>query len=162
MSDERGIALMEVVAALSIFFIAAVFVMDGLNASLRAVHRARVEADAADLAVTVLSDVQLGQLKIKSEPPKPVDEKLFPGWTWELAVSPVDDLNDVPLLKRVEVIIRNTSEKYTYRMAQLVWDDPAEQSGGGGLDDAMQDLNLFGDTGGLGDSNNDSPTPSPR
>lgn len=125
-----GVALMEVVAATAIFFIAAMFVMDGLNSSLKAVRYARIEADAADLAVTVLSEVQMGLLQIKNEGPSPFDETLFPGWTWELAVSGIEDLGDLPDLKHVEVIVRQTEEGFVYRTGQLVWDDPAEQTAG--------------------------------
>lgn len=121
--QPRGVALLEVVVALSIFFMAAMFVMDGLNSSLRAVHRAQVEADAADLAATILADIQIGILEIKNDGPFIVNEELYPGWTYEVVVTGIDDLPDLPLLKRVEVIVRNDPEEFTYRTTQLIWDD---------------------------------------
>jgi hypothetical protein len=127
-TERRGVALLEVVLALAIFFITATFVLDGLNASLRSVQRAELEAQAADISATVLSEVQMGLRQIRNEPPTPYDEELYPGWTWELVVTGVEDLPDLPLLKRVELVVRNASVGVVHRLTQLVWDDLAEET----------------------------------
>ena len=126
MPHDEGVALLEVVIAMALFFMAAMFVMDGLNSSLRAVRSAQIQADAADLATTILADIQIGILEIKNDGPFAVNEELYPGWTYELVVGGIEDLPDLPLLKRVEVVVRNLPERFTYRTTQLVWDDAAQ------------------------------------
>lgn len=116
--------LLEVVLGLALFFITAVFVMDGLSASLRAVDKARLDSTAADLTVTVMSEIQLGLVPMQDEGPHPFDRLGYEQWTWEIVVMELDDLTQFPQLKQVEAIIRNDDEQFTHRKSQLMWEDP--------------------------------------
>ena len=53
---SRGIILLEVILALTLFALAAGVAFQGLHACYSSVERARVKATAADLAVTKLAD----------------------------------------------------------------------------------------------------------
>lgn len=114
-----GVALLEVVLALALFFAVAVGVMGGLSASVRSVRQVRLEAEAADLAVTLLSEMQLGLVPLADSNPTPYDEPLQ-DWTWQVTVSPVEMIVPGLDLARVEIIIRNTAEDYTYRLYQVM------------------------------------------
>ncbi len=126
---RQAAALLEVVLALGLFFMTAMFVMDGLNSSLKAVQEAKLEADAADLAVSVFSHVQLGLLDVANQGPTPFDEELYPGWTWQLEVGGVEELPDQTRLKRVELILRNESSRLVHRTTQWIFDDIPEMTG---------------------------------
>jgi hypothetical protein len=138
-SRASGLALLEVVLALSIFFVTAVFVLDGLNSATRAVRRARLDAQAADLSVTVWSLVQLGEIEMADDGPVQFDEPapiVSDEWTWELTVLDFDNANPEYLgLKRIQIVIRNDIEDYTHRTTHLVFVDPyapeEEEAGAG-------------------------------
>jgi len=123
-SRRRGSILMEVVIALSLFFVAGVFIMDGLNSSIRGVSTIKLEADATDLAVTTFSEVQMGLTPLENAGPVGVAFAGAEGWTYELIVEPVEELTDMPQLKRVHVVVRNDANAFTYRTTHLVWDNP--------------------------------------
>jgi hypothetical protein len=63
------VVLLEVVIALALFFGAAVVVLVGLHSSVVAARKLRLEARGADLAVTLLSELQMGQLAVEDAGP---------------------------------------------------------------------------------------------
>ncbi len=139
----RGAVLMEVVFALSLFFVGAVFVMNGLNGALRGVGTIRLEADAADLAVTTFSEVQMGLTPLQSVGPVGVAYAGSEGWTYELVVSGVEDAFDLPQLKRLEIVVRNEAGEFAYRTTHLMWENPNPQPvapGVPGVDQIPSDL----------------------
>ena len=120
----QGMILLELVIGLSIFVIASVFVLDGLTASLRGVSRARWEAEASDLSVTVFSQIHMGQLEMVDAGPNAFEEEQDADWTWQLTVVDPEDLTDFPQLKHVEVLIARVDGEYSHRVAKLLWEDP--------------------------------------
>lgn len=140
---QRGAVLMEVVIAISLFFVAGIFVMDGLNSAIRGVNTIRLEADAADLAVTTLSEVQMGLTPLESVGPVGVAHAGAEGWTYELVVEPLEDLLDLPQLKKLQVVVRNEANDFTLRTTHLVWDNPNPPAASGipaGLEGAAGEL----------------------
>ena len=123
-SNRRGMILLELVIGLSLFAVASIFVLDGLTASVRGVDTARMEADAADLCVTVFSEIQMGQVEMVDSGPNAFEDEQLADWTWEVVVVQQEDLADVPQLKQVEVIIARTESEYKHRVAKLLWEDP--------------------------------------
>jgi len=122
---QRGAILLEVVLALSLFFMTATFVLTGLNAAIRSVSQAKLEAQGADLAVTVLSQVQMGLYDLVDTGPEAFDQEDLEAWTWQIVVGDLQDRQDLPQLKQVEVIIIHETG-YTRRLAYFLWDNPAE------------------------------------
>lgn len=115
----RGLVLVEVVLAVTLFFCGALVVLTGLSASLQTAIRVRTEADAADLAVTLLSEIQMGLLPLVDDGPNEYEEEELAHWTWEIVTSDVETRTEAPPLVRVEILIRNAREDCTYRLVQL-------------------------------------------
>ena len=132
----RGAVLFEVVLALVLFAAAAAIISGGLNASLNSVERMRLNAHAGNLAVSVLSELQMGVRSLDMAGPESF-EAPFEEWTWELAATaqPAEgDEEDPPTL--VEVIIRHEDPPVVYRLSQIIQPAPlSEEAGLEALDD---------------------------
>lgn len=111
-------ALLEVLLALALFFGVAIGVMGGLGTSIKAARDLRLEAEAADMAVTLLSEIELGIVAAEEDGPTEYEEPLE-DWTWQVAVTPVTSTLTDLVLTRIEVVIRNVPEDYTYRLYRL-------------------------------------------
>ena len=121
---ECGAVLLEVVLALVLFVAAAAVISGGLHASIESVERLKLSAHAADLAVSVLSELQMGARSTDMLGPEPFEEP-FADWTWEIQLLPVDESEDTDMstttsLTKVEVIIRHETPPVTYRLTQVV------------------------------------------
>ena len=133
-----GAVLLEVVLAMALFFTSAMVVTGGLSASMSALRKIKLDAQASDLAVSKLSEVQMGILAAVDEGPNPYEEEDLSQWTWQILAVPADPLGTVQptSLKKVEVIIRNTTDQYTYRLAEFLQareneGDLSDMAGGG-------------------------------
>jgi hypothetical protein len=115
-----GAVLLEVVLALVLFVAAAAILSSGLSSSLDGIERLRLEAHAADLAVSVLSELQMGIRTLALSGPQPF-ETPREGWTWELVSTPVQaELEDTNAFKKIEVIIRHDEPALVYRLSQVL------------------------------------------
>ena len=137
---RAGSVLLEVVIATSLFFVAGIFVMDGLNSAIRGVSTIKLEAEAMDLAVTTFSEVQMGLTPLQSVGPVGVAFSGAEGWTYELIVSPLEDAMDMPQLKKLEIIVRNEANDFTHRTTHLMWDNPNPLPAVPGVDQIPSDL----------------------
>ena len=148
---RAGSVLLEVVIAASLFFIAGIFVMDGLNSAIRGVGTIKLEAEAMDLAVTTFSEVQMGLTPLQSVGPVGVAFSGAEGWTYELIVTGLEDAQDMPQLKKLEIIVRNEANTFTHRTTHLIWDNPNPQPAVPGVDQIPSDLagQIPGGTAGL-------------
>jgi len=136
---ERGAILLEIVIGIGLFVLTAAFVLTGLNASVRATRSAHLDADAADLCVSVLSHIQMGEVAMVSDGPWPFDEPVSPDWTWEVVVNDVtDDPLQLTQLRQVEVTIRHANENVTQRLTQLMWENPEADTTPGQTDDTTE------------------------
>src|SRR5512141_793697 len=77
-----GAVLLEVVLALVLFVGAAAVLTSGLSSSLDSLERLRLNTHAADLAVSVVSELQMGIKSLALSGPQPFPAP-FEGWTWE-------------------------------------------------------------------------------
>lgn len=145
---NRGAVLLEVVLAMSLFFMTATFVMNGLNGSMGAVSTAKLEADAADLAVTVLSEVQLGLIPLNSDGPVAIDLKGYEGWAWQLVVEDSQNTTDLPELKQIAIVIRHDDEDFTHRTSHLLWNNP-NRGAAPAEDPALNELGIPDELGNL-------------
>ena len=111
-AGRRGMVLLEVVLAMAIFFAAALVILAGLSSSVRGVQRVQWEAQAQDLAVSLLSEVQMGLVPLVSDGPTDYEEPDLAGWAWQIVVEPYDEPQaglELPEFSRVEVIVRHES-----------------------------------------------------
>ena len=119
-----GAVLLEVIIALFLLVLTAAFVLDGLSGAMAGVARARLDADATDLAVTVFSEVQLGLIEKTDGGPNPFEISDYEDWTWQVKFTQPQDMTDFPQLVQCEVIVRNEVNGHTHRAMQWLWDDP--------------------------------------
>jgi len=125
-----GVVLLEVVLAMTLFFLAAGVIVGGLNSALRAVQQVRLESQGADLAVTLLSEIQMGLMPIASDGPNAYQDEELAGWTWQTVASPADSgAGDGGELTRVEVVVANSSANFAYRLAELLPGSSSSQQG---------------------------------
>lgn len=114
----RAVVMLEIVFALVLFAAAAGTIIGAFGACIRSVRDLRVEQRASDLAATLVSQVQMGDLPADNDGPNPYDEPLE-DWTWEIAVTDLPEPVDGARIKQVRVIITNAAEGYVYRLAYL-------------------------------------------
>ncbi len=115
----RGSVLLEVVLALALFVGAATIISGGINASIHSVERLRLQNHAMNLAVTVLSEMQMGVRPISVIGPEPFPPP-FQDWTYRIEIAQTDTMVEGPdSVRPVEVIIKNTRENTVQRLTQL-------------------------------------------
>lgn len=123
---STGAVLLEVVLALALFVGATAVLTSGLRSSLDAVHRLRLQTQAADRAVSVLSELQMGIKTLAIAGPQPFDP-LAQEWTWETIPTPaLEGENADERYQRIEVIIRHLDSGLVYRLSQVLRIDSAQ------------------------------------
>jgi type II secretory pathway pseudopilin PulG len=119
-NKSDGAVLLEVVLALVLIAAAAAVVGAGLSASIDRVDRLRLNAHAADMAVSVISELQMGS-KLLSEDGPEFFEAPFEEWTWEAQAEGADEkVRDTGRTKKVEVIIRHEDPPVVHRLCQVI------------------------------------------
>ncbi|HTD88365.1 MAG TPA: hypothetical protein VK850_17460 [Candidatus Binatia bacterium] len=118
---QDGVILLEVVLALVLITSAAAVIGAGLSASIDSVERLKLNAHAADLAVSVMSELQIGSKVLSDDGPETF-EAPFEGWTWQAQteVSTDQKVRDTGRTKRVEVIIRHEDPPVVHRLCQVI------------------------------------------
>jgi len=138
---SSGAVLLEVILAMTLFFVAAGVVVGALDGALRGAKTLKLEAQAADLAMSKLADIQSSLTPPVAEGATEYkEEENLPGWTCEVAVEKMEVANEAaPPMSRVTVIIRQPDQNFTYQISQLILalqpeaaDDSAAASGTGG------------------------------
>ena len=126
----RGIAMLEVVFALSLFAAAVAVICGSFSASANAVSRMQLHAVADNLAVTLLSQMQLGIVPSEDDGPYGFEEP-FADWTWEVVTAEMNEVIDIdgPVLMSVEIIIRHIDGDCTRRLTVLVPDTSQDDQG---------------------------------
>ncbi len=116
----RGAILFEVILAVVLFAAAAVIISGGLNASMRSVDRLKLNAQAVNLGISVLSELQMGLSSPETAGPENFDPP-FDEWTWEINSTPLqtESAEDTPANK-VEIIIRHEEPPAVFRLAQIL------------------------------------------
>jgi hypothetical protein len=116
---HSGSVLLEVVLALALFVGAATIISGGINASIHSVERVRLQNHAVNLAVTILSEMQMHIRPVAAIGPEPFAPP-FQDWTYKVEIAQKDAAPDAAdTLQPVEVIIRHSTEGTVQRLAQL-------------------------------------------
>ncbi len=129
----RAMVLLEVVLAMMLFFGGALVILAGLSSSLSGIQRVQTEAQASDLAVTLLSEVQMGMVQLVSDGPSGYEDPALADWTWQIAVEPYEEQQlglELPEFQRVEVTIRHRMG-YATSLTILMTDEPTEEGASG-------------------------------
>ena len=133
----QGAILFETVLALGLFAAAAAIIIGGLNRSIASLDRQRLNAQATDLAISVLSELQLGIRNSNAAGPESFPYP-FEGFSWELQWAPFDGPR-VASLRRVEVKIEHgQSGAITRLMALLSTPEPEEELAEGNDERSIQ------------------------
>jgi hypothetical protein len=111
--------LLEVVLALALFVGAATIISTGINASVQAVYRLRLETQAGNLAISLISEMQMHARPIAPAGPEPF-EPPFTNWNFRIAINQTEGgTSESEALVPVEVIINHLEEPVVYRLTQL-------------------------------------------
>jgi type II secretory pathway pseudopilin PulG len=116
---RRGLLLIEVVLAIAILVFAAGVVVGAFNQAVRQVERLQREADAADMAVSVLSELQMGLLPVAPAGPEPFEIGKL-GWSWQVDVEPLDNLPIGSVIQQVIVTVTHDETGFRYRLTQFM------------------------------------------
>lgn len=117
----RGAALLEVIIALALFVATAAIITSALSASLESLDRQRRSTHAANLAASVLAELQLGIRSAGAGASAQQFEPPFDNWTWEAAITPTEtELGETSNLSQIEVIIRHKESSTIRRLTEVV------------------------------------------
>jgi hypothetical protein len=117
--ERRGSVLLEVVLALALFVAAATVITAGINASVQAVERVRLQNHAANLAISLMSELQMHARPIAPFGPESF-EPPFRDWLYRIALEQgQENTGEREGLQPVEVIVWNPEERITHRLTQL-------------------------------------------
>lgn len=121
---RRGAVLIEAVLALGLLLLATGSVVSGLTAGVKAAERLEHDTHATDLAITVLSWIEMGLLPANAREPREFDHP-FRDWTHEIgieslssSVAPGGDASKP--LARVRVTIRHEKSDRELSLSQLI------------------------------------------
>jgi len=130
-SGASAMVLLEVVLAAALFSTAAIAVLAGLHACFRSLDKMRIESQAADLAITKVSEVHVGLLPPEDDGPNEYEEdETLVDWTWEIVTEELElDLETAaPPMIRVQVIITHLPSGLAYSTQFLTPTPPETES----------------------------------
>ncbi|HMJ65045.1 MAG TPA: hypothetical protein VK615_06815 [Candidatus Binatia bacterium] len=114
----RATVLLEVLLALALFAGAATVIGIGFKASIDGAERLRMSAHAANLAATVISELQMGVRSLADTGPEAFGPP-FDGWVWEIVAAPWG-ADETKALTQVEVVVRHEPTGFVHRLAQVI------------------------------------------
>jgi len=120
--------LLEVVLATALFAMTAVATLAGLHSCFRALGNMQLESSAADLAISKVSEIQIGLIPPEDDGPNEYEEdETLADWTWEVITEEVEFTEELegPLMLQVQVIITNVPSGYTYSTQFWMPEPPA-------------------------------------
>lgn len=116
-----GSVLLEVIFSIALFASAGAAVLAGFNSCFQAMREMRLEAKAADLAVSKLAEIQMGAVAIVDDGPT---EYADPDaqWTWQIVTADVDPsaVTGAKPETRVTIIITYVPESLAFSLTHLV------------------------------------------
>lgn len=112
--------LLEVILALGLFVAAAALLGAALSAAIDGVERQRLTTHAGNLAVSVMSEIQLGIRGITESGAVPLAPP-FDRWTAQVMQTPAESETGEPSgAVLIEVILRHQDPPMTHRLAQVI------------------------------------------
>ena len=122
--QSGGIVLLEVLAALTLFVIAAAVIRSAMQTSIHATVDMKRSGQAANIAQSVMAELEAGSAELVDTPStafEEEEEQTTEGWTYEIAT---EEITDTPGLKKVTVIVTDadTIHPHTCRLTQWIFD----------------------------------------
>ena len=120
---RTGVILLEVLIALTLFVIGAGVIGTAMRSSLDAMRSSAGSMQAANLAQSILTKLEVGLLPVAPAGATPIQQlEALPqdadaGWTFEVAVDGVS--TDYPTLKRVTVTVRSDAQVQPIQVCRL-------------------------------------------
>jgi Tfp pilus assembly protein PilV len=116
----RGVILLEVLLALTLFVVAATVIGGAMLNSVRASAHLRTESDGVNLAQSKLAELVAGAAPVVDTGVTDFGDDL-PGWKYQIEAT---DLIDTPGLKRVTVTVSkdDPADPYQFSLTQWVFD----------------------------------------
>lgn len=148
---EAGAVLLEVVLALTLFVFAAAVIAGGLNAAAERVERLRRDAQANDLAATVMAELLLGLRPLSTSGEEPCAPP-FEAWTAQVETSIYAfGGEEATGVLQAQISIRHPGSGLVHRLTQLVPATPW-RTGGNGIGEsagtaAWEDSDMSFETG---------------
>ena len=121
--------MLEVVLALGLLVLTAGLLTGAMRMVVPAVEGIRLDMEAEDLAVTVVSEVSAGLRPMTSAGPEAFEQP-WEQWTWSVQVEPMTD--DAALADRLNVVtvrVEHAEREKVYELRQMMGRD----AGDGGL-----------------------------
>ena len=123
-AGREGAVLLEVIFSLTLFAATAAVVIGGLNSCIQGANDLRTGSQAADMAVTLMSEIQMGLVPpTDSGPtdyPAPDDD-----WTWQIVTAAMDPVAPAPPQKQITITITNKTAAYSYSLVNVISDSSA-------------------------------------
>ena len=117
-SARRGAVLLEVVLALALLVGGGGVVLSTMNSCLAATRDLQLQAQAMDLAITLVSEIQMELIKpVIDVAPTPYEEEDMQDWTWEIVA---EDIDQMPAMTSVRVRITHVPTAIDQDMTLLV------------------------------------------
>lgn len=114
---QNASVLLEVVLALALFIGAATVISAGISASVDAVHRVRLQTHAANLAISLMSEIKIGARPLVAIGPENL-EAPFQEWLYRIDLSADETASEFNSTRAVEVIVWHTQENVVHRVTQ--------------------------------------------
>jgi len=103
--------LLEVVLALLLFVLAAGVLLGSLSAAIASVQRIKRQATGQDLAVSVMSRIECGDLEPADAGPLEFEDGP-PGWTWQVRAEDVTVNPEAATLIRLSVTVASPEDGF--------------------------------------------------
>ena len=121
-----GTILLEVVLAVTLFVAMAAVILTAVGRATDAAVRMRLRAQAADLAVTLMSELRMGLVECVDAGPAGYSSERLADWTWQVDVEPIAD----PIRARqVKAIVAHAPTGLTRTLACVMADAGGEEGG---------------------------------
>lgn len=118
-SSENASVLLEVVLALALFIGAATVISAGISASVDAVERVRLQTHAANLAISIMSEIKIGARPLAAVGPESL-EAPFQDWLYRVNLNAGEAaVAENASTRAVEVLVWHTQENAVHRITQL-------------------------------------------
>lgn len=124
MARKRAAILLEIILALAMFTVIATILLTAIRQTAEQAVRIQLRTRAADLAFTLVSELQTGQLPLQATDSRPYEDPRLADWQWqiELADPPGAPLTDGPIMRQAIVTVSHVNPSYQFSLGQLVPD----------------------------------------
>jgi hypothetical protein len=120
---RTGAVLLEVIFSVALMAAACGAIIGGFHACTQTNHELWLESRAADLAVTLLSEIQMSGGAVMDEGPTDYPAP-FDDWTWQVATTDLDPQSDPAMtMMQIRITITHKAGDCSYT---LYWLAPAD------------------------------------